>query len=63
MTENGDEDKHIITAISVDEPNDYFDIATNDNAILDKQLKRMFDSDDDVRIVYFRITAKIFQYL
>ena len=42
---------------------DYYDMAADDNTISDEQLRRIFDSDVDVIIVYFRITAKMFQYL
>ena len=51
MTENEDEDEHIIIGISDDELNDYYDMATDDNTISDEQLRRMLDSNDDVIIV------------
>ena len=63
MTENEDEDEHIITGISDDELNDCCDMPTDDNTISDEQLRRIFDSDDDVIIAQFRATAKMCQYL
>ena len=36
MTENEDEDEHIITGISDDEVNDSYYMATDDNTIFDK---------------------------
>ena len=50
ITENEDEDAHIITGIYDDERNDHYDMATDDNTISHEQLRRMFDSDDDVII-------------
>ena len=47
MTEN----ERIVTVISDDELNDHYDKATDDNTISDEQLRRMFDSDDDVIVV------------
>ena len=29
----------------------YYDVATDDDTVSDEQLRRMFDSDDDVLIV------------
>ena len=46
MTQNENEDEHIITGISNDELNDNYDMATDENTIADKQ-QRMFDDDDD----------------
>ena len=63
MTENEDEDEHIVIGISGDELNDYYHMATDDNTISNEQVKRMFDSHDNVMIVSFRVTAKMFQYL
>ena len=37
--------------ISDDELNDYYDMATDDITIFDEQLRKMFDSGDDVIIV------------
>ena len=37
--------------MSDDEPNDYYDMATDDNTKSNEQLERMFDSDNDVIIV------------
>ena len=34
MTENENEDEHIITGISDDSLNDYYDTATDDNTII-----------------------------
>ena len=45
MTENEDHDEHIITGISDDKLNDYYDMTTDGTAICDEQLRRMFDSD------------------
>ena len=62
MTENEIEDKQIITCLSNDDLNDYYDMCTDDNTVSNEQLRRMFDSDDDVIIVLFRVTSKMFQY-
>ena len=51
MTENENEDEHIITGINDDELNDYYDMTTDDNTICNEQLRRMYDSDDNVIIV------------
>ena len=45
MTENEDHDEHIITGISDDKLNDYYDMTTDGTAICDEQLRRMCDSD------------------
>ena len=63
MKENEDKDEHIITSISDDELNDYYDMATDDNTISDEQRKRMFVSDDNVILVRFSVTAKMLPYL
>ena len=64
MTENEIEEKHIITGLSNDKLNDYYDMGTNGNTVSDEQQRRMIDNDDDdVIIVLFRVTAKMFQYL
>ena len=51
MTENENEDEHIITGISDGELNNYYDTATDDNTVSDEQLRRMFNNDDNVIIV------------
>ena len=51
MTENENEDENIVTGISDNELNDYYGMATDGNTISDEELKRMFDSGDDVIIV------------
>ena len=58
--DNEDKDEDIITGIIDDELYDYYNMETDYNTISDEQLKRMFDSDDDVIIVKFRVTAKMF---
>ena len=40
--ENEDGDEHIITVISDDELNDYYDMATDDDIIFDEGLRKMF---------------------
>ena len=51
MTENENEDEHIITGIDDNELHDYYDIVTDDNTKSDEQLRRMYDGDDDIIIV------------
>ena len=63
ITENENEDEHIITGISDNELNDYYHMAIGNNTISDEQLRRMFGSDGNVIIVEFRVTAKMIQYL
>ena len=51
MTENEDEDEHIITGISDDEQNDCYVKATDETTISDELMRRMFDSDNNVIVV------------
>ena len=47
MTENENENEHIIIGTSDDDLNDHYDMATDDNTKSDELLRRMFDSNDD----------------
>ena len=58
--DNEDKDEDIITGIIDDELYDYYNMETDYNTISDEQLKRMFDSDDDVIIVKLELLQKCF---